>query len=351
MRDGAPRRHRRRRQPRLPRRQRLLPPDPAAVDLGRAQPPPGLLQGRHRGPDGQREPALTTVNWNQAPVNNPESTLIGSMYQSVGAKADLVVTDASSWFWNGCNLTDGHTFPDVDPRRVRPLRPVPARPAQRRRPGALARPRPVQLVRHHLLHGARERRRRVRQRIGLVRLAALDHGHHLPRRRSRRHSRRHRRDPPGDGERLRPLRARSGQHATAAPAGNWTEVYTGSRPAARRSAARDRLRLTFCGADTGASRVPRATTAVGRRRRTGMTPLFGPGTPYARRPPIGAIRHRTSRRLRRGQRRLERPGPRRGSRGCSASAPARTAAAHDAARHEAQADHHDLDGAAPVLPA
>ena len=35
------------------------------------------------------------------------------MYQSVGAKADMVVTDASSWFYDGCNLTDGHTFPTV----------------------------------------------------------------------------------------------------------------------------------------------------------------------------------------------------------------------------------------------
>jgi hypothetical protein len=58
-----------------------------------------------------QQPALTTVNWDQAPVNNPESSLIGSMYQSVGAKANLVVTDASTWFWSGCNLEDGHTFP------------------------------------------------------------------------------------------------------------------------------------------------------------------------------------------------------------------------------------------------
>jgi hypothetical protein len=56
-------------------------------------------------------PELTTVNWGQAPVNQPESTLIGSMYQSVGAKADTVVTDASSWFFDGCNLVDGHSFP------------------------------------------------------------------------------------------------------------------------------------------------------------------------------------------------------------------------------------------------
>ena len=46
---------RRRRQPRLPRGQRLLPPDPPAADLGRPQPPAGLLQGRRRGPD--RPPA------------------------------------------------------------------------------------------------------------------------------------------------------------------------------------------------------------------------------------------------------------------------------------------------------
>ncbi len=59
------------------------------------------------------QPALTTVNWNQAPVNDPESTLIGSMYQSVGAKADMVVTDASSWFYDGCNLADGQAFSTV----------------------------------------------------------------------------------------------------------------------------------------------------------------------------------------------------------------------------------------------
>ena len=38
-------------------------------------------------PMASQNPALTTVNWDQAPVDNPESSLIGSMYQSVGAKA------------------------------------------------------------------------------------------------------------------------------------------------------------------------------------------------------------------------------------------------------------------------
>ena len=64
-------------------------------------------------PMAHQQPALTTVNWSEAPVDNPESTLIGSMYQSVGAKADMVVTDASSWFYDGCNLTDGQTFSTV----------------------------------------------------------------------------------------------------------------------------------------------------------------------------------------------------------------------------------------------
>ena len=64
-------------------------------------------------PISSEQPELTTVNWNQAPVNQPESTLIGAMYQSVGAKASMVVTDASSWFYDGCNLSDGDSFPNV----------------------------------------------------------------------------------------------------------------------------------------------------------------------------------------------------------------------------------------------
>jgi hypothetical protein len=60
-----------------------------------------------------QDPSLTTVNWDQAPVNDPECTMIGSMYQSVGAVADMVVTDASNWFFDGCNMTDGQTLPNM----------------------------------------------------------------------------------------------------------------------------------------------------------------------------------------------------------------------------------------------
>lgn len=64
-------------------------------------------------PLARQQPELTTVDWNQDPLNQPESTLIGAMYQSVRAKADMVVTDGSSWFYDGCNLTDGASFPAV----------------------------------------------------------------------------------------------------------------------------------------------------------------------------------------------------------------------------------------------
>jgi hypothetical protein len=58
-------------------------------------------------PLARESPMLTTVNWIQSPLNNPESSLIGSMYQSVGANADLAVTDSSAWLWNDCGLSDG----------------------------------------------------------------------------------------------------------------------------------------------------------------------------------------------------------------------------------------------------
>ncbi len=64
-------------------------------------------------PVASQQPSLATVNFAEAPVNDPESILIGSMYQSVRAKADMIVTDASSWFYDGCNLTDGHAFPNM----------------------------------------------------------------------------------------------------------------------------------------------------------------------------------------------------------------------------------------------
>ena len=92
---------------------------PATARSGCSRPPsaPTACRSATRTPTEDpmalENPSLTTVNWIQAPLNDPESTLIGSMYQSVGAKASMVVTDASSWFYDGCNLKDGHTFSNV----------------------------------------------------------------------------------------------------------------------------------------------------------------------------------------------------------------------------------------------
>jgi hypothetical protein len=64
-------------------------------------------------PLARQDPMLTTVNWIQAPLNDPESSLIGSMYQSVGANADLAVADSSAWLWNDTGLSDGEQLIEV----------------------------------------------------------------------------------------------------------------------------------------------------------------------------------------------------------------------------------------------
>ncbi len=84
--------------------------EPSSVGPGRLE---VCYKDATEDPLAREDPSLTTVNWDQSPVNEPESNLIGSMYQSVGAKADMVVTDGSSWFYDGCNLTDGDAFPNA----------------------------------------------------------------------------------------------------------------------------------------------------------------------------------------------------------------------------------------------
>jgi hypothetical protein len=64
-------------------------------------------------PLARQSPALTTVNWEQSPVNQPESTLIGSMYQSVGSNDGLVITDPTSWLFTRCGFAAGTTLPNV----------------------------------------------------------------------------------------------------------------------------------------------------------------------------------------------------------------------------------------------
>jgi hypothetical protein len=56
---------------------------------------------------------LVTVNWEQRPVDRPESELIGSTYQDIGANADLVITDPTSWLLAGTGLHAGQGLPEV----------------------------------------------------------------------------------------------------------------------------------------------------------------------------------------------------------------------------------------------
>lgn len=60
-----------------------------------------------------------TVQFRQAPVNNPEQTLIGSMYDSYFTEnatnlgASWVVSNASSWIFAGTNLQNGSSLPKL----------------------------------------------------------------------------------------------------------------------------------------------------------------------------------------------------------------------------------------------
>jgi len=58
-----------------------------------------------------KDNAQVTVNWDQPPVSNPESTLTGAMYQDIDADADMVITDPTSWVLAGTGLVAGQHLP------------------------------------------------------------------------------------------------------------------------------------------------------------------------------------------------------------------------------------------------
>jgi hypothetical protein len=59
------------------------------------------------------DPALVTVNWPEPPVSRPESELIGSTYQDIEAQASMVVTDPTSWVFEGLQLIANQILPNV----------------------------------------------------------------------------------------------------------------------------------------------------------------------------------------------------------------------------------------------
>jgi hypothetical protein len=69
-----------------------------------------------------------TVNWRNPPVNRPESSLLGPMYDCPDTYGDLVVADASVWVFAGTGMSDGDAIPgaialEVD--RIFPGAPTP----------------------------------------------------------------------------------------------------------------------------------------------------------------------------------------------------------------------------------
>ena len=73
--------------------------------------------------------AVVTVNWDQSPVNNPESLLTGSTYQDIAGNADVVISDPNSWALAGTGLTAGQRLPKAMQGEFDRYEPGPSSPA------------------------------------------------------------------------------------------------------------------------------------------------------------------------------------------------------------------------------
>jgi len=75
-----------------------------------------------------RQAALVTSDWRAAPSPDPESSLIGTLYESYPASAAYRVVSPGSWVFRGTGVPAGVTFPNlvgVEYDRVNPGYPVP----------------------------------------------------------------------------------------------------------------------------------------------------------------------------------------------------------------------------------
>lgn len=55
----------------------------------------------------------TTADWGKKPHSQPQSSLVGSMFECAHANGDLVITDPMAWPFAGQNLADGTRLPGV----------------------------------------------------------------------------------------------------------------------------------------------------------------------------------------------------------------------------------------------
>ncbi|MGI5133040.1 N,N-dimethylformamidase beta subunit family domain-containing protein [Pseudonocardia sp. CA-107938] len=63
-------------------------------------------------PVSRTDPTESTQDWRQPPDPRPESVLVGGYYSCFPGRADLVVSDATSWLLSGI-VHDGERFPSV----------------------------------------------------------------------------------------------------------------------------------------------------------------------------------------------------------------------------------------------
>jgi hypothetical protein len=81
----------------------------------------------HADPVYAKDPTEVTSDWREAPNSDPESTLIGTVYEGYPVDAPFVVSSASSWVYRGTGVPDGTRFPHlvgVEYDRVDPAYPL-----------------------------------------------------------------------------------------------------------------------------------------------------------------------------------------------------------------------------------
>ena len=79
-------------------------------------------------PVARTDPYETTVSWRQAPVSDPESSVLGGIYESNPVEADMVVGNADAWLFEGSGLRNGDVLPKLignEYDRVTPEHPTP----------------------------------------------------------------------------------------------------------------------------------------------------------------------------------------------------------------------------------
>ncbi len=74
-----------------------------------------------------KDDALVTSDWREPPDADPESSLIGTIYEGYPVDAPLVVSSAKSWVFKGTGVPDGASFPHlvgIEYDRVDPAYPL-----------------------------------------------------------------------------------------------------------------------------------------------------------------------------------------------------------------------------------